>query len=75
MEKCVCTKTQYLEENLMSLIDEFKTTVCYLEKTRVPDGEGGFYTEWEEGAKFLAAITFDTSIVARTAEKQGVTSV
>ena len=59
----------------MSLIDEFKTTVCYLEKTRVPDGEGGFQTEWKEGAKFSAAITFDTSIEARTAEKQGVTSV
>lgn len=59
----------------MSLIDEFKTTVCYLEKTRVPDGEGGFITEWKEGAKFPAAITFDTSIEARTAEKQGVTSV
>ena len=59
----------------MSLVDEFKTAVCYLEKTRVPDGEGGFYTEWKEGAKFFASITFDTSIEARTAEKQGVTSV
>lgn len=59
----------------MSLIDEFKSTVCFLEKTRVPDGEGGFSTTWEEGAKFSAAITLDTSIEARVGEKQGVTSV
>ena len=59
----------------MSLLDEMKTTVCFLEKTRVPDGEGGFKTTWTEGAKFPAAVTLDTSIEARVAEKQGVTSV
>lgn len=59
----------------MSLLDEMKTTVCFLEKTRVPDGEGGFKTTWAEGAKFPAAVTLDTSIEARVAEKQGVTSV
>lgn len=59
----------------MSLLDEMKTTVCFLEKTRVPDGEGGFKTTWTEGAKFSAAVTLDTSIEARVAEKQGVTSV
>ena len=59
----------------MSLIDDFKSPVCFLEKTRVPDGEGGSYVTWAEGMKFLAAITFDTSIEARTAEKQGVTSL
>ena len=59
----------------MSLIDEFKSTCAFIEKTRVPDGEGGFHTSWTEGAKFSAAITLDTSIEARTAEKQGVTSV
>lgn len=59
----------------MSLLDDFKSTCAFMEKTRNPDGEGGFFTEWKEGAKFTAAITFDTSIEARTAEKQGVTSV
>ena len=59
----------------MSLIDEFKSPVCFLEKKRIPDGEGGFSTTWEEGSKFPAAITFDTSIEARAAEKQGVTSI
>lgn len=59
----------------MSLIDDFKSTVCFLEKTRIPDGEGGFETTWKEGAKFSAAITLDTSIEARVGEKQGVTSI
>lgn len=59
----------------MGLIDDFKSTVCFVEKKRVPDGEGGFVTEWEEGAKFLAAITLNTSIESRIAEKQGVTSL
>lgn len=59
----------------MSLIDEAMTTVVLMEKTRQPDGEGGFITNWTEGAEFVAAITFDTSIEARTAMQQGVTSV
>lgn len=59
----------------MSLLDDFKSTCAFMEKTRNPDGEGGFFTEWKEGAKFTAAITFDTSIEARAAEKQGVTSI
>lgn len=59
----------------MSLIDEAMTTVAMVEKTRIPDGEGGFITDWKDGAEFQAAITFDTSIQARTAYKQGVSSV
>ena len=45
-----------------------------MEKTRAPDGEGGFIVDWIPGAVFKAAITFDTSIEGRIAEKQGVTS-
>lgn len=59
----------------MSLLDEFKSAVCFLERTRVPDGEGGFHTMWTEGMEFMASITFNTSIEARMAEKQGVTSL
>ena len=44
-------------------------------KSSVPDGEGGFIPSWIEGAEFKASITFDTSLQARTAEKQGVTSL
>lgn len=59
----------------MSLLDMNKVACAVLDKKRVPDGEGGFYTEWTDGAKFKAAIVFDTSMQARTAEKQGVTSL
>ena len=58
----------------MSLIDEAMTTVVLMEKTRRPDGEGGFITNWNDGVSFEAAITFDTSMESRIAERQGVTS-
>ena len=59
----------------MSIIDEFKTPCVMLEKTRVPDGEGGFITSWSEGAEFKAAVVFDSSLEARAAEQQGVSSL
>lgn len=59
----------------MSLIDDFKTECVMIEKTRVPDGEGGFTTTWTEGARFRAAIVFNNSMEARVAEKQGVTNL
>lgn len=59
----------------MSLLDEAMEGVVFLEKERKPDGESGFITTWKEGELFQAAITFDTSIQARTAEKQGVRSL
>ena len=59
----------------MSLLDDAMTDVVMLEKTRTPDGEGGFITNWTESAEFVAAITFDTSMEARAAMQQGVTSV
>lgn len=58
----------------MSLLEQAMEDVILLEKTRVPDGEGGFITRWSEGAVFKAAVTFDTSMESRIAEKQGVTS-
>lgn len=58
----------------MSLLDEAMDRCQFLDKTRVPDGYGGVKTTWIEGAEFSAAITFDTSIEARAADAQGVTS-
>lgn len=59
----------------MSLIDEAMTKVVMLEKKRFQDGEGGFSTIWEEGVEFDAAITFDTSTVAKIADSLSVTSL
>ena len=59
----------------MSLLNEMRTKCVMLNKSKVSDDAGGFITEWTEGVEFTAAITFSTSIQARTAEKQGVTSL
>ena len=59
----------------MSLLTQAMEDVVTLEKKRVPDGEGGFTTDWVDGVQFKAAISFDSSMQARTAEKQGVTSL
>ena len=58
----------------MSLLDEAMETCTFLNKQVSPDGYGGYTTTWADGASFKAAIVFDTSIEARTAEAQGVTS-
>ena len=59
----------------MSLLTQAMEDVVMLEKQRVPDGEGGFTTSWVDGVQFKAAINFDSSMEARTAEKAGVTSL
>ena len=59
----------------MSLLDQAMETCVLMDKRTVPDGYGGYRTEYVAGASFDAAIVFDTSIQARTAEKQGVTSL
>lgn len=58
----------------MSLLDEAMETCAFLNKQVVEDGYGGYTNTWADGAMFQAAIVFDTSIEARVAEVQGVTS-
>ena len=59
----------------MSLLTQAMEDVVLMEKKREPDGEGGFPPAgWDDGASFKAAITFNSSMEARTGEKQGVTS-
>ena len=59
----------------MSLLDEMMEACVFLNKQRVDDGYGGYKTIWTEGASFNAAIVFDTSIEARVADVQGVSSL
>ena len=59
----------------MSLLTQAMEDAVLMEKKREPDGEGGFLpAKLVDGASFKAAITFNSSMEARTAEKQGVTS-
>jgi len=59
----------------MSLLTDAMETCTILNRQIEPDGMGGYIATWAEGATFDAAITFDTSIQARVADKQGVTSL
>ena len=59
----------------MSLLDDFGKACVLMEKSRQPDGESGYITTWSEGLEFTNYQALDTSIQARIAEKQGVTSV
>ena len=59
----------------MSLLDDFARPCVLLEKTRKPDGEGGYIVEWTDWAEFMNYQALDTSMEARRAEKEGVTSL
>lgn len=59
----------------MSLMDDFKAPCVRLVPKQAPDGEGGQKTIWEDGEEFEAAIVFDSSLSAKRAEKEGVTSL
>ena len=58
----------------MSLLSEAMERCIRIDKTTEDDGYGGERTVWTDGAHFDAAIVFDTSIEARVAQAQGVTS-
>ena len=61
-------------ERVMSLLTQAMEDVILLDKQSEPDGEGGFITSWVESVVFKAAISFDTSMESRIAERQGVSS-
>lgn len=56
----------------MSLLSDSMENCIVMDKRTVPDGRGGFTAAYVEGAPFDAAITLDTSTMARIAEKDGV---
>ena len=59
----------------MSLLTEMMEIFHIMVKVTSDDGYGGVTPEWKEGATFQGVATFDTSMQARAAEKQGVTSM
>lgn len=59
----------------MSLLDDFARKCVLMEKNRTSDGESGYYVTWTEGVEFKNFQALDTSMEARRAEKEGVTSV
>lgn len=59
----------------MSLLSDAMEECVLLNKQTEADGYGGYIVTYVDGASFDAAVTFDTSMEARTADKQGVTSL
>lgn len=59
----------------MSLLSEAMETCTMLDKLTQPDTYGGYYSVWQDGATFQAAIVMDSSMQARTAAAAGVTAL
>lgn len=58
----------------MALLDDAMEKCIFMNKQKTNDGYGGITNEWTEGAEFNAAFDFNTSVEARVAEVEGVTS-
>lgn len=59
----------------MSLLDSAYEPFVMMDQQSTRDSYGTISRVWTEGAKFEAAATYDTSIQARAAGVQGVTSL
>lgn len=59
----------------MGLLDETYEPFVMMDQRSRRDSYGTLIREWVEGAQFDAAATFDTSLQARVAGVQGVTSL
>lgn len=59
----------------MSLLEEAFEDYVIMNKISSPDGYGGTNTTWEDGATIRCAMVFNSSLQARIAGANGVTSV
>lgn len=59
----------------MNLLQEAMESCIMQDKLSVEDGYGGFYTVYQDGAKFNAAVVLDNSMQSRIAQKEGVTAL
>lgn len=59
----------------MSLLDEAMEKCTMVDKLTQDDGYGAIETVYKDGASFKCAIVLDSSMQARIAEKEGVTSL
>lgn len=56
---------------MTTILDEQMEDCILMDKVRVSDGEGGYITQWTEGAHIMACIAFKDSSVMRIAEALG----
>lgn len=52
----------------MSLLSEAYEPFNFIEKTRQPDGEGGYITVWTKGEEFQATADFSSSSMQQIAD-------
>lgn len=57
------------------LLDYYARECVILCRVVENDGQGGYYTEWRQGATFTNYQALNTSTEAQIAEKQGMTSI
>lgn len=58
----------------MSLIDAMMEDCVIMNRSKLPDGEGGYITSWSEGAPIKCAIVFDNSLRSKIAQSEGFTN-
>lgn len=60
-----------------SLLDAFRDAegCVILQKTRIPDGQGGYVQAWKEGAVFYPSWEYMSAPEMTVAEQQGVSRV
>lgn len=59
----------------MRLYEKMMEDCTMVDKKTVPDGAGGFSTQWADGATFRAAVVKNNTMQAKIAEKSGVTEL
>ena len=57
------------------MITDFFDNLIMIDKKTIPDGFGGFESQYTEGAEFKGGITTDNRMETRKAEKDGVTAL
>jgi len=58
--------------SFVGIMNDFTDECTLLERSRVPDGEGGWLNTWTDGLRFEAAILHDNTLDARIAESEGM---
>ena len=59
----------------MSLLDDAYEAFVFLDRVTSRDSMGGLVKVWTEGASIMGAISFNSSLQAKVAQAQGVSSV
>lgn len=57
-----------------TILENYTDTYLFQNKTRVPDGAGGFIPSYKDGASFVGVHRHDSTVEAQVAEREGTAS-